>query len=130
MSTQAETAKHTPGPWVVEHIDAPGNIDGAMVILAVDGPGDESICRVWSRTMPYVTRPGKHHNRGNFVVDPVALANARLIAAAPDLLAACKAAVPAVEFLRKKAGSSWGDGGIAVEDFIRAAIAKAEGGVS
>lgn len=50
-------------------------------------------------------------------------ANARLIAAAPDLLAACKAALKWIEADESTHGRPFGEGKV-----LRAAIAKAEGG--
>ena len=52
-------------------------------------------------------------------------ANARLIAAAPEMLEALKAALPGVCEAELR-----GPNGEDVEDLIRAAIAKAEGGAA
>lgn len=94
---------HTPGPWTFEVHD--GAKSSAM--YAKDDRICEPVC-----VIPHddITEEGYE----------VVLANARLIAAAPDLLAACKALLPA----------GWDDG---VMDHIpgikltRLAIAKAEG---
>lgn len=86
---------HTPGPWKVE-IDS----DGSVLIMCSDGAhryyiGDmEDTCT-------------ECH------------ANARLIAAAPDLLEACRAFI--------EADMQWTDVANAVLEQMEAAIAKAEG---
>ena len=82
-------SKHTPGPW---EADGEGYIfgPGTSMIAETRGWGDDSINEV---------------------------ANARLIAAAPDLLEACKLALNAFE---KNHCIDWND--------LSRAIAKAEGG--
>ena len=94
--------KHTPGPWII--VENVGEI-------AIDSPiesnnGDESIevCVV------------SHQDD-----DPRIAANARLIAAAPDLLDELKSALRIFERDQVKASP-------AQYARIRAAIAKAEGG--
>lgn len=72
-------SKHTPGPWEVftsEGASKPGieTADGKLSIVVFGHEGEES--GVAGRT------------------PEEALANARLMAAAPDLLAACKTALP------------------------------------
>ena len=95
-------AKHTPGPWTHE---GQGDITGIEDGGDIDGLVD--VCSVYLRTAP-----GRHD------------ANARLIAAAPDLLAALTDVI------------GWVPGGIAFHtnaafaavERARAAIAKATGG--
>ncbi len=84
-------ANHVPGPW----IDQPGTTTGRIVIA-----------------------PDQPKVRKNIAAcgGPNRDANARLIAAAPDLLAALQAYVTAYDA---------GTGTIHVNDQIRAAIAKA-----
>ena len=96
-------SKHTPGPWVAEDRVYDGT--GAAVIASYD----EFTITMPSRGMVvYVTRPVGVSNAET-------VANARLCAAAPDLLEALKAVVKVAD--RKT-----------VEfDLARAAIAKAEG---
>lgn len=96
---------HTPGPWVFADdrgrpLGTAGHVmpDGCHVDLGEDG---EAV----------VT--DRFDSTGD-----VAVANARLIAAAPDLLAACKAMV--------RTGKAPADIDAAY-DLMRAAIAKAEG---
>jgi hypothetical protein len=68
-------SKHTPGPWFVEQFD--GDLKGDKPI-SVFGKARETACCKQLPSM-FANTP-----------DQEALANARLIAAAPDLLAAAK----------------------------------------
>ena len=87
------TTKHTPGPWVV--ILSPADHDEFEDVTSnVSMP----ICQFW---------------RKGYGVEAHA-ANARLIAAAPDLLDACRKALYAIK-------------GREHDQFIRDAIAKATG---
>lgn len=95
------TSKHTPGPWEVMFAGSskagqPFKIDEAYV-YAPNTQDDTAICAD--------------------IIDPVTQeiseANARLIAAAPDLLEACQLALDSDDK--------------AVRRFLRAAIAKAKG---
>ena len=87
------TTKHTSGPWVV--ILSPADHDEFEVVTSnVSMP----ICQFW---------------RKGYGVEAHA-ANARLIAAAPDLLDACRKALYAIK-------------GREHDQFIRDAIAKATG---
>lgn len=104
------SARHTPGPWFIE--ETPESDSGSFLIISDGAP--EWIVAETARGIP--GNPDE--------------ANARLIAAAPDLLAALKAAVDC----GMVPTSSVSDGGaakyvhqVAVADMIRAAIAKAEG---
>lgn len=78
---------HTPGPWKAERHDGAGNI-----IIDTDTPVDRG-------------RLGIASVRRASNADHEVEANARLIAAAPDLLAACEAAI--VEF--KAQGQALGE---------------------
>ena len=62
--------KHTPGPWTVEW-----PMDGGALIMAEDGHG-------------HLGRVDVRYSKRNNLEE--AEANARLIAAAPDLLEACR----------------------------------------
>jgi hypothetical protein len=95
--------KHTPGPWVVDK--APSMLGGNGFTVRAGGA---IICTAF---------PGASTDR----IEPVAELNARLIAAAPELLEALKAVQT---FIEGKPD--------AVEPFgmVRAAIAKATGGVA
>ena len=109
-------AKHTPGPWVQPMRYSPE--DGCDIPCgAIEDADGRSIT-----VCTYDQEP------------TISAANARLIAAAPDLLAACKAVsewhqhsvgCPASEI--GAIGDSGCDCGLAA---VRAAIAKAEGGAS
>lgn len=106
--------KHTKGPWHV----------GGSVVAREGEIGVRSAVVV---AMVQRNTPG--HPRGTHDWDPEAPqtseecdANARLIAAAPDLHAAATLAVATIERLDKN-GSAVG-----TLDVLRAAIAKAEGG--
>ncbi len=109
---------HTPGPWMVD--------DQQVVTLAVCHPrrtygygcGNDFVCDL---------NDGEYHQYRN---DKEQAANARLIAAAPDLLAALKAILPAAgdgyghNPHAKKPGDCAGCDAVVA---ARAAIAKAEG---
>jgi hypothetical protein len=85
---------HTPGPWKAEY--------------------RETSLAVYQRT-----RSGAKTGHPICVVSRKDKANADLIAAAPDLLNACKVALPLLERFVQGAESA--------HDLLRAAIAKAEG---
>lgn len=91
------TAKHTPGPW--NHGE-----DGFVY----------SPCGKYTLADPHYA---------DLDIDERE-ANARLIAAAPELLAACEQALKVVDAHRRASG---GDGDITAA-LIRSAIAKAKGG--
>ncbi len=97
------TTKHTPGPWVadgcvIEHFDAPLKFDIAVTRQHL----------IWT--------PDTEH----------AEANARLIAAAPELLEACKLAADA---LSTRDAIALGIGRDAFLALV-AAVGKAQGGTS
>ncbi len=96
-----DATRYTPGPWAYLPPEAVG---GAAIVPAV-GP---AICSFWNEAKAVggaaiELRSDAEHE-----------ANARLIVAAPDLLAACEAAVSGV--------GVW-------PDMARSAIARARGGV-
>jgi len=92
-------SKHTPGPWKVEH-------RGYKYIVSKsrDGYITRDVCRMDGSTMAAFAQE----------------ANARLIAAAPELLEALKDALQLLEVYG-------GDFEEATRNQARAAIAKAEG---
>ena len=111
-------SKHTPGPW---HYQIDSHRRGRVFA------GNMWLATTW-------TFPGDYG-----VGTPLpAGANARLIAAAPDLLAACKAALELAEGDDPGAGCDTREEAEAarcrwresIEQSIRAAIAKAEGGAA
>ncbi len=94
-------SEHTPGPWRAEAFGV-----GCMDIW---GPNREEIAAV-------------HDNDGGD--DPEfypAVANAHLIAAAPDLLAVVR------EYYEAYNGAEYAEGGWPLMDHARAALIKAEG---
>lgn len=115
-------AEHTPGPWSVSDryedssdvLDPNGfEIAGVASTAILDDYSEKLGIPHWSRM------PGKSYIERS---DEERLANAALIAAAPDLLAACKGAAtfrltPETTYLNARA----------VMDLLDAAIAKAEG---
>lgn len=110
-------SRHTPGPWRI------GNHRGfnADHIQAVRDPDEEkSICNVYGIYL--------HSTVGDVANEPrcaEGLANARLIAAAPDLLAALKQVRGKIDKEIRRGGGIFADAELR---YIDAAIAKAEGG--
>jgi hypothetical protein len=98
MNTQEQT-KHTPGPWKVSHGE--GFAAGGRYYVATEQGYDGRVAVASCSGAP----------RGD---EEVAKANARLIAAAPSLLDACRAALA-----RPGKLEGW------QEEQIKAAIAKA-----
>lgn len=91
-------SRHTPGPWrIVGEDDLPKHDDLMVVAFDVTAPGEDPpelyVCNIGSDGGRYgAISPVEAGERW-----PVSLANARLIAAAPDLLAACKLAACRLE---------------------------------
>jgi hypothetical protein len=100
VKENANDTKHTPGPWRADRCNPAGNI----LVEVGDGYGKNMIATVWTDERP----------TGD--------ANARLIAAAPELLA------EAIELLRN---AKYQDGQAIVLtqdcEALQAAIMKAEG---
>ena len=96
------SAQHTPGPWRLELEE-----DGAFWLLSDPGVDMTSPATIAKRGT-WSHRAKESH------------ANARLIAAAPDLLAALKAVCSHGTREPQQISSDW--------DAARAAIARAEGG--
>lgn len=96
-------AKHTPGPWKSTVLRDGARIESDGASVAWVGPDDTRECAD-GRIVEVMTKR--------------AVANAHLIAAAPDLFAAC------VELIR---GDGTSDSVQRAIDLARAAIAKAEG---
>lgn len=115
MSAGEKTARHTPGPWKSGSART-GRVfgaDGYEICDPTQGPhlhvDYDSDAGHWATT------PGAYVDRTDEEIE----ANAHLIAAAPDLLAAC------VELIR---GDGTSDSVQRAIDLARAAIARAEGG--
>jgi hypothetical protein len=100
---------HTPGPWQISGPSKPDNVGGRD--YAVLDEQTKIIAECYEKVGPSDTRP--------------AYANARLIAAAPELLQACKELVDIASGLRRNPNRTYG----AVDAIVEAekAIAKAEG---
>ena len=98
-------SKHTPGPWSVERICLTCGFGGSIVANEEDDWKDRMIC-------PRVPSP----------------ANARLIAAAPDLLAASKVLIElAQSLIPVPVPSDWDEFSVAVVH-VWGAIERAEKG--
>jgi len=104
------TATHTPGPWFAHKSErtmlAPGLRRFGWTIMPNSGMAAVSIADL---------TPGTTTDR----IEPIAEANAKLIAAAPDMLAALR---QVLEFMDN--GTPLRPGALLVDD-IRAAVAKA-----
>jgi hypothetical protein len=115
MKTKIQT--HTPGPWRVERLSGPYDVS-----IAITAEGVELASLEGSRD------PSKRRAEG-WQQEDEAMANARLIAAAPDLLEAAKnmddvlSRWSVANMRPEKAGAF-----NAALTALRAAIAKAEGG--
>jgi hypothetical protein len=106
-------SKHTPGPWQANKFA----VDGADKFLRIAAM---SRCR-------FVEADGSIHE----ISDETALANARLIAAAPDLLRVLKdfdhLSLVIESAVRERGQPSTYDSVVSVIKITRAAIAKAAG---
>ena len=98
------SAKFTPGQWEAIHVDGHG--DWGVYVEQQETAVDLTICHVCNESNWH---PGEGY----------AEANARLIAAAPDLLYALEEALHLIETLTPLEGST--------VRIVRAAIAKATG---
>jgi hypothetical protein len=110
---------HTPGPWTVGNTVNGINYNANIVYApSADPRAANGVAQVYGIAM----HRGVHELPG---VSAVGLANARLIAAAPELLEACKAAVLTLEKLAEQQArpDAWW---VADQKKLLAAIAKAE----
>jgi hypothetical protein len=111
---QPEQARHTPGPWTVHADSYAGDHPNhaSRFVGTQDFDEDASVGQIVAKLTD----------------SPEIVANARLIAASPDLLAACEA------FLREHDdtydGGPISSGHVAAVELARAAIAKAKAGVA
>jgi hypothetical protein len=107
-------AKHTPGPWRSIIDDTGGQWSGWPLCITAENEDDKTVVRTGGQ-WPYEWDAATSQRE--------AVANARLIASAPDLLEACQEALTYCEHLKS---SMFG-----VEpshaDQLRAAIARATG---
>ena len=100
-------SKHTPGPWAIDD-----HLGAANIHVGTVSENGRDVCRISPNKAFSVPRS----KRPRFCCDDEDMSNAALIAAAPDLLAALKAAEPHLYMAT--------DG---IRQAVRAAIAKAEG---
>jgi len=112
MKTHTHT--HTPGPWTIENCR---NEDGSK-FLSINGQGPWGS---WLADIQAGNINGKPADIG-----PLHLANARLIAAAPDLLEALEDAAFLMRMAAKIAGPMQDSFKRSAEDAAKA-ISKAEG---
>lgn len=107
-----DTPKYTPGPWC---LDVEPSDDGTFFVQTPEGRDGQCIAEVYNQTTP----------------DTVA--NARLIAAAPELYEALRSLLAEVEADREaedpqaRTQMEWEDAPLAA---ARAALAKAEGRIN
>ena len=97
---------HTPGPWRAARIKSPGRAAAAFYIYGANAKGKGARCVAHVK---------------NSTIQPLA-ANARLIAAAPEMLEACRQALTHIEVDETTHGRPFAAGNV-----LRAAIAKATG---
>lgn len=106
-------SKHTPGPWRVEEIDG---MKGMFHIPIDAGEMGKTTFQNVAEVQPWY-----NDDTDEFEFTPASHANARLIAAAPELLLAAQLIL---EILNDRNGRAMGPGFKALES----AIAKATGG--
>jgi hypothetical protein len=123
-------SKHTPGPWHYE----PGDVGDDSVGIGPTAPyiyadpeNDGNVVPICTMDTP--ARPTGQPPRDEYdeCIESIGdeRANARLIAAAPDLLEALRALLPLAEFGAREQSPPYADGHLI--DAARAALAKAEG---
>lgn len=98
------TAAHTPGPWVAHEDRCAGGhkVTASAIHIAANTPAnlrDHYTCLV------VATQRNAHPLYDGGISDDVALANARLIAAAPEMLAALHAVADQLLYQIEKRGT-------------------------
>jgi hypothetical protein len=133
-----DKSTHTPGPW---RADTYQNESNGVWNVTVNTDYPPALCNearsIAVMTGSYYTAPGEFHEPNAL---PVNQANARLIAAAPDLLAACKALIGYAESDLRNLESDAANGVEDAQEFYDscresiaagyAAISRAEGGAA
>lgn len=120
---QDSRTTHTPGPWYFDG----DNDDGRIGIYAGGADGAPMVADTWGLRHYKLPDEGCHN-----ISESEEIANANLIAAAPDLLAACEELVSDARALgrdwEEEVEGMWPDLLKTIENAI-AAIAKARGEV-
>jgi len=111
--------KHTPGPWSVPHFARPDVNCECGYVLTDHLMG--AVCTV------YASGEGNDWRNGDNPKFEEAVANAHLIASAPDMLAALRAMVARMELYAGPDGIHAGEQDKALLIQANAAIAAAEG---
>jgi hypothetical protein len=115
---------HTPGPWFVEHTDDDYYMN--MTVISTVDSGEEHtgdfhtdgvVAIVWHQSHPMVMRDSLD----------MADSNARLIASAPDLLAACELVISDTAIVNDNGKYATVQISSGVLDEVRAALKKAKG---
>lgn len=132
-----ESVTHTPAPWTLER-DVNAAVDKPCIIIRGPRLVDrtfatrddvrkmaetfQKVAYVYTPTEPVGTQGGQKVTIATIAESE---ANARLIAAAPELLAACEAALPIIESF--DTAKEDGDKDLPEVAQLRAAIARARG---
>lgn len=130
MKNNTSETKHTPGPWTIKNLATASAGWPAIISEELDDDGDNvPVCEM---DITY-ENPNYKYGVSDFAEDPTRgdktawhdqiMADAHLIAAAPDMLAALKGASRELHILRNSSLAAE-----RVADKCDAAIAKAEGG--
>jgi len=130
--------KHTPGPWELRNVPGAGLQIWALADLGLDERRQvvQPLYRVDIHPSLKVGDDGKVYVMLSYEdwrqfpttqFDEMQKANGQLMAAAPDLLKACKAALPCLQdWIRTTAFGSAHDRDLKAVTLIQSAIAKAE----
>lgn len=105
------TQKHTPGPWYAH----------PLTLQVVD------------KKMWFDEHGARHGDTPNMVIDCNSVADTHLIAAAPEMLSALKAALPILDRAFEYNGDVFGikhNDAVDLDDLIREIITKAKGGAA
>ncbi len=121
LSEKVLTVKHTPGPWTLETVKTSVGLCHKIGTFPSQGTRPSTYACVYEDGM------GLWRVFDNGTLDTELLANARLIAAAPDLLDGCKCVASWLESFNIPRTSRQNEKDEALV-LLSTAIAKAEGG--